>query len=209
MASLYIWALILLTTAFAVSPSLQDDGTNIGSLYQCAHGLRGVVYVKNDREVLIKGLNYDGKGPAAWFHGQKLNSTGVYTSDKDSFMTLPFPGDSCDRLKPGKSYEDEDVTLILPVSIKQFETIGIFCYQYCHNFGHIRIPKDLNVPAAPSSLQTVQECPKPDYSGCTKEKTRNGKLEPDCKAGTGNVLPNILMTILGIFFIRLIASHHN
>ncbi|CAL8103499.1 unnamed protein product [Orchesella dallaii] len=203
-----MWAMILLT-AVSVPSSLQDEGTKIGSLYQCAHDLRGEVFVKNDREILIRGLNYDGKGPAAWFHGQKLNSTGVYTSDKDNFMTLPYPGDSCDRLKPGKAYKDEDVTLILPVSIKQFETIGVFCYQYCHNFGHIRIPKDLNVPAAPSSLQIVQECQKPSYKGCSLSDTRNGKLEPDCKASAGNMLPNIMMTIFGIFFIRLIASQSN
>ncbi|ODN04427.1 Protein Skeletor, isoforms B/C [Orchesella cincta] len=132
-------------------------------------------------------------------------SKGVYTSDSN-FVTLPYPDDSCDRLKPGKRYTDEDVTLILPMSINLFETIGIFCYQYCHNFGHIRIPNDLNVPAAPSSLLAVGNCTKPNYGACKLGDTRNGQLEPDCTAGAGNMLPNLLMTICGIYFIRLIVT---
>lgn len=47
-----------------------SENEDIGSFYQCAHGLRGRVWVKNDREIMIQGFNYDGKGPAAWFHGQ-------------------------------------------------------------------------------------------------------------------------------------------
>lgn len=147
------------------------EGQSIGSMYQCAHDFRGEVFVKNDREIIIKGMNYDGKGPAAWFHGQLKGSKGIYTTD-GNFTTLPYPRSSCDRLKPGRRYTDEDVTLILPRSIKDFETIGIFCYQYCHNFGHIVIPEDLTVPPAPLDLLLTQPCPVPQYARCSLEKGR-------------------------------------
>lgn len=160
-------------TLLAIVVAVVAQGQEIGSLYQCAHGLRGKVFVKNEREIIIQGFNYDGKGPAAWFHGQLKGSQGIYTSDPTMYETLPYPNGTCDRLKPGRSYADEDITLILPQSIKDFETIGVFCYQYCHNFGHIRIPSDLNVPAAPITLQLVNNCGKPNYDTCSLEKTRN------------------------------------
>lgn len=92
------------------------------------------------------------------------------------FVTLPYPDASCNRLKVGKRYTDENITLTLPRSIKDFETIGIYCYQYCHNFGHIVIPADLTVPPAPSDLLETNACPKPDYKGCGISDTRYTKF---------------------------------
>jgi len=181
-----MWKLLVSVLLIALcSPEHISGDKQIGSLYQCAHDLRGLVIVKNEREVVIQGLNYDGKGPAAWFHAQKRGAKGVYTSD-DDYVTLPFPDASCDRLKPGRSYKDENVTLVLPESIKNYETIGILCYQFCHNFGHIVIPKDLDVPAAPESLLKTTGCPPPNYSKCTLDGTRNGALKPDCTAGSSS-----------------------
>lgn len=53
------------------------EPVKIASLYQCAHDLRGLVYALNDRQIFIQGINYDGKGPAAWFHGQLKGSEGM------------------------------------------------------------------------------------------------------------------------------------
>ena len=143
-----------------------DDLIPLGSVYECAHDFKGEVFVKNDREIIIKGFHYDGRGPAAWFHGQLKGSKGVYTSDPDKYMTLPYPDGTCDRLQVGRRYRNKEITLILPVSIKKFQTIGILCYQYCHNFGHVIIPEDLKVPAAPAWLPLPKECPKPKYRAC-------------------------------------------
>lgn len=60
----------VVTTLFFLTITSTNGDKSLGSLYQCAHDLRGKVWVKNDREILIQGFNYDGKGPSAWFHGQ-------------------------------------------------------------------------------------------------------------------------------------------
>lgn len=61
---------IVFLTCLGFFLGVQADMKEIGSMYQCAHDFRGKVLVKNEREIIIEGMNYDGKGPAAWFHGQ-------------------------------------------------------------------------------------------------------------------------------------------
>ncbi len=80
------------------------------------------------------------------------------------YVTLPYPNQNCGRLRRPSS--GTNITLILPRSIKDFETIGVFCYQYCHNFGHVHIPKDLIVGEAPADLLETSEC--------SKENNNNG-----------------------------------
>ncbi|ODM90401.1 Protein Skeletor, isoforms D/E, partial [Orchesella cincta] len=165
-----------------------QEGKSLGQLPTCGHALKGEVFVKNEREVIIKGFHYDGSGPAAWFHAMKKGAMGgIYTAG-DWYYTLPFPGGSCDRVKGEVYTGNKDITLILPVSIKELETIGMLCYQYCHNFGHVSIPHDLDVPAAPADLPETKVCPKPDYDACHSKggakPTRDGG--PNCgEVGTG------------------------
>lgn len=163
---------VVLLTLLGIVVASAADEVEIGSFYRCAHGLRGKVFAKNDREIVIREFHYDGKGPSAWFHAQIRGSKGIYTSDPDMYVTVPYPNATCDRLKPGRSYKNEVVTVILPQSIKEFETFGVFCYEYCHNFGHVIIPSDLSVPTAPSDLLQVKGCPKPKYRECHLETTK-------------------------------------
>lgn len=49
----------------------------IAPFYQCAHQLRGLVYALNEKQIIITGFDYDGRPPAAWFHGQLRGAKGM------------------------------------------------------------------------------------------------------------------------------------
>lgn len=51
-------------------------------------------------------------------------------------------------------YRGQDVTLKLPHNLTVFniDWFGLYCITYRENFGHVIIPKNLNIPA---DLQTL------------------------------------------------------
>lgn len=53
-----------------------------------------------------------------------------------------------------RPYEGEDIELQLPndLTVYDIDWLSIYCVKYSHNFGHVMIPKDLEVP--PSLGQT-------------------------------------------------------
>ncbi|CAL8075800.1 unnamed protein product [Orchesella dallaii] len=142
-------------------------GKSIGYFHECSHGLRGEVVVLNERELLIQDFHYRGDAPAAWFHATRRGSPPhVHFYDESSSLTLPFPGTSCHNRLRNIVYTGQTLILILPVSIKELQTIGVFCYKYCHNFGHLVIPPNLEVEPAPDDLK-VPLCPRPRYPFCS------------------------------------------
>ncbi|ODM90402.1 Protein Skeletor, isoforms D/E [Orchesella cincta] len=183
---------ILMLIATGIAPHIFPTATaveiSLGTLPNCAHKLGGEVFVKNEREVIIKGFHYDGKGPAAWFHAMRRGTTGgIYNSDDSYFYTLPDNHGSCFNVN-GYPFIGEDITLILPVSIKELETIGMLCYRFCQNFGYVNVPHDLDVPAAPDDLPETKVCPKPHFDACHskggKKPTKAGG--PNCgEVGNG------------------------
>lgn len=53
-------------------------------------------------------------------------------------------------LDPLRGYQGEDIEIQLPGSITVYDIdwLAVWCVQYRHNFGHVIIPKDLDVPPA-------------------------------------------------------------
>jgi hypothetical protein len=53
-------------------------------------------------------------------------------------------------LDPLRGYQGEDIEIQLPGSLTVYdiEWLAVWCVQYRHNFGHVLIPKDLDVPPA-------------------------------------------------------------
>lgn len=54
------------------------------------------------------------------------------------------------RTKIKKGYTGQDVTLTLPGSLtfNDVDWFAVYCITYEENFGDVRIPKNLNLPAA-------------------------------------------------------------
>jgi hypothetical protein len=56
---------------------------------------------------------------------------------------------SC-SLDPLRGYQGEDIEIQLPGNLTAYDIdwLAVWCVQYRHNFGHVLIPKDLDVPPA-------------------------------------------------------------
>lgn len=53
-------------------------------------------------------------------------------------------------LDPLRGYQGEDIEIQLPGSLTVYDIdwLAVWCVEYRHNFGHVYIPKDLDVPPA-------------------------------------------------------------
>lgn len=53
-------------------------------------------------------------------------------------------------MAPLKGYQGEDIEIVLPgnLTVHDIDWLSVWCVQYKHNFGHVLIPKDLDVPPA-------------------------------------------------------------
>jgi len=53
-------------------------------------------------------------------------------------------------LEPLKAYQGEDIEIQLPRSLTMhsIDWLAVWCVQYTHNFGHVNVPDDLDVPPA-------------------------------------------------------------
>ncbi|XKL66519.1 hypothetical protein PGB90_009939 [Kerria lacca] len=111
-----------------------------------AHGLRsGNITILDAKTFYIPNLHYDGKGPDAYFwvgNGSEPSPYGV---------KVPNEVGSPDPLR---IYEGEDIELQLPGNLQVYDIdwLAVWCVKFNHNFGHVMIPKDLDVP--PSLGQT-------------------------------------------------------
>lgn len=134
----------------------------LGRLPSFAHGVQGDVYILNDRQLQIRGFSYDGQAPSAYFMGMKNGTRGIYSADG---VALPNPEGNCDGLR--RPYRNDDIILTLPRRLRVYdmEAISVYCYRFCHNFGHVRIPRGIRIPPAPNNLPNLNQC-YPNYSPC-------------------------------------------
>jgi len=105
-----------------------------------SHGVSsGSIAILDTKRILIKNLRYDGAGPDAFFWvgaGTEPNKDGVKIQNELG---------SSDVLS---GYQGEDVELTLPgaLTFNDIDYLSIWCVAFQENFGHVLIPKDLNVP---------------------------------------------------------------
>lgn len=74
-------------------------------------------------------------------------------------------------LDPLRGYQGEDIEIQLPgnLTVYDIDWLAVWCVQYRHNFGHVIIPKDLDVPPALGQTKiTVSH--KPNTSSSNKRK---------------------------------------
>lgn len=127
-----------------------------------AHGVRSSnISVLDARTFYIPNLHYDGAGPDAFFlvgNGTEPNVMGIKVNFKIKsripeicikvfFLKVPNEIGSLDKLH-GYQGEDIEIQLPPPLTVYDIEWLAIYCIQYRHNFGHVFIPKDLDVPPA-------------------------------------------------------------
>ncbi|KAL0861171.1 hypothetical protein ABMA27_009654 [Loxostege sticticalis] len=107
-----------------------------------AHGLRsGNISVLDAKTFYIPNLHYDGAGPDAYFwvgNGTEPNPFGTKVPNEMG------------SLNPLRGYQGEDIEIQLPGKLTAYDVdwLAVWCVEYRHNFGHVYIPKDLDVPPA-------------------------------------------------------------
>ncbi|XP_055950409.1 protein Skeletor, isoforms B/C-like [Argiope bruennichi] len=120
---------------------------DLGSLSSLAHGVKsGSVIVKDIKTIAIKNLYYDGAGPDAFF----LVGTGSEPHPEGT--KVPDENGSLEKLH---GYQGQDIELRLPGELTVFdiEWLAMYCIAFKQNFGDVRIPKYLNVPADLTALK--------------------------------------------------------
>ncbi|XP_077541780.1 protein Skeletor, isoforms B/C-like [Haemaphysalis longicornis] len=115
----------------------------LSALVKRAHNVgSGPIVLKNKKTIFIPKFTYDGAGPDVYFlvgKGAKVTDTGA--------TKVPTP---TGELKVKKGYTGQDLTLTLPGSLtfNDVDWFAVYCISYQENFGDVRIPKNLNLPAA-------------------------------------------------------------
>ncbi|KAL4149249.1 hypothetical protein QTP88_003230 [Uroleucon formosanum] len=107
-----------------------------------AHSLRsGNISILDARTFYIPNLHYDGLGPDAYFF--------VGNGSEPSPYGIKVPNE-VGSLEPLKGYQGEDIEIQLPRSLTMhsIDWLAVWCVQYTHNFGHVNVPDDLDVPPA-------------------------------------------------------------
>ncbi|XP_060527582.1 protein Skeletor, isoforms B/C isoform X2 [Cylas formicarius] len=126
-----------------------------------AHGLRSDnISVLDAKTFYIPNLHYDGAGPDAYFW--------VGNGSEPSAFGIKVPNEM-GSLEPLRGYLGEDIEIQLPGSLTVYDIdwLAVWCVQYRHNFGHVMIPKDLDVPPALGQTKiSTTSTPMPASTNC-------------------------------------------
>ncbi|XP_037943587.1 protein Skeletor, isoforms B/C-like [Teleopsis dalmanni] len=134
-----------------------------------AHGLRSSnISVLDAKTFYIPNLHYDGAGPDAYFW--------VGNGSEPNLMGVKVPNE-IGSLEPLRGYQGEDIEIQLPdkLTVYDIDWLAVWCVEYRHNFGHVFIPKDLDVPPALGQTKitppwwytpTTTTTPRPVYANC-------------------------------------------
>jgi len=121
----------------------------IGTFTNIFHDIAGTAYALNSTTILIKGFNYDGEGPDAFFLGGKH---GRPSKSGEVVMPYPFEGKHYnyrDKTIPilGRFNGKKDVVLHLPPgsTVDQLKWISVWCRDYTVNFGHVNVPSNFSI----------------------------------------------------------------
>ncbi|XP_013165632.1 PREDICTED: protein Skeletor, isoforms B/C isoform X2 [Papilio xuthus] len=126
-----------------INPGLEPPRPRVlPEFKRLAHGLRsGNVSVLDAKTFYIPNLHYDGAGPDAYFwvgNGTEPNPFGTKVPNEMG------------SLHPLRGYQGEDIEIQLPGKLTAYDVdwLAVWCVEYRHNFGHVYLPKDLDVPPA-------------------------------------------------------------
>lgn len=134
---------LVIVLAFAIrAASGQDDkyyGNYIGDFVDRFHGVKGQVYAVDSRTLFIKGFEYDGQGPDAYFYAGA-------GADYASGFLVPNEKGSTDVLRSYDGSKDLVLTLPSGKTLKGVEWISVWCRAFDVNFGEVNFPVGFAYP---------------------------------------------------------------
>lgn len=74
-------------------------------------------------------------------------------------------------LHPLRGYQGEDIEIQLPGKLTAYDIdwLAVWCVEYRHNFGHVYIPRDLDVPPALGQTKITVSCRRRWVGMCCKQ----------------------------------------
>ncbi|CAG7836850.1 unnamed protein product [Allacma fusca] len=142
-------ALLLCTVIFTTAngtPTVSLSGAGnlfrgkyIGRLAKREHKVSGEVYAVDARTIHIRGFNYDGAGPDAFFW------TGFTEHPSPQGIIIPNERGTKEVLG---AYNNQDITITLPdgLTLRDVKWLAVWCRAFEVNFGDVPIPADLDYP---------------------------------------------------------------
>jgi hypothetical protein len=135
-----------------------EEIIHLGTFINKYHDIKGEAYALNSYTIFIENFGYDAEGPDTYFlagTSEKPNCSGgkkgvVVPYDTENPDNNGKKYDYDDRSIPLlrskyidgpeiKSYENENITLILPLdyTIDDFKWLSVWCRDFCISFGHV------------------------------------------------------------------------
>ncbi|XP_033098906.1 protein Skeletor, isoforms B/C-like [Anneissia japonica] len=151
----YLKAILLSAGLFTVTQAQEFAnyfGSQIGVFSTLAHQVTGTVYAINSTSLWIRGFNYDGAGPDAFFWA------GSTTIPSSAGEIIPDENGSVDKLG---AYTNANLIINLPTGrvITDFKWISVWCRRFAANFGQVLIASDFVAPS-PVSLGVLGFTPR-------------------------------------------------
>ncbi|KAH7942468.1 hypothetical protein HPB49_024508 [Dermacentor silvarum] len=135
-------------------------GVTIGPIKMLAHGFTGNVFAASEKSIYITDMNYDGKGPAAFFVAAP-----DATTPPDKMTKLEYDSGKTTKLD---RYTKKDVTVTLPADHhwNEFGWFSVYCMDTKESHADIAITKTLA-----ESLPVHIAAPPPKPADAPKDPT--------------------------------------
>jgi len=130
-----------------VASVASEELVKAGDFTNYAHGIKGEVFLKDEKTLVIKGFAYDGAGPDAFFWAGKSGQP----SSVGTILPYPFEGkfyEYEDQNAPilERRFNGEEIVLTLPDDLKatDIKWLSVWCRRFRVNFGDMFFPEDLS-----------------------------------------------------------------
>ena len=154
-----------------------NEGIRVGDSNNHQHGIGGIVYVVDEKTLLIKGFTYDGAGPDAFFWvGTQGSPSGI-----GNILPYPFEGkfyeyeDKSAPILNGRFSGDKDIKLTLPDTLNatDIKWLSIWFRTFSVNFGYLIFPDNLSLHEYTLDTPTVLNTEREPESGLKAESSWN------------------------------------
>lgn len=109
----------------------------VGTFVDIEHAVSGMVFIKDNKTLVIRDFNYDGTGPSVLFFGGHDKDLGT-----GEFISYPYQKNVLFRPDKLKAIRKRDITLILPKELNAFKMkwLSVWCDLFEISFGHVLFP---------------------------------------------------------------------
>lgn len=121
-----------------------EDQVKVGDLASYAHGVKGTLYTMGDKKLVVKGFEYDGAGPDAFFLVGTEGKPG--DAKEGTILPHPFSGKFFEFTDPEAPIiqgrfdgTQPDIVLTLPENLKvaDLKWFKVYCRAFTVNFADI------------------------------------------------------------------------